>query len=180
MPNYPEGNLQAQIMSWLEVDGWSAQQESPDLLGGHVEADSGALDWCMSVEDVPDEVRLRLASSCPVRVPEARLPALAELFTRLNAVVRGSGFFYLLFDSGKFGHESALDLMDGKLTLKILQQLFVSNLQALDQAIPLVMAVAFGPVSPEQAIRNNDEAQAQADAKAELALECAPSGSLLQ
>ena len=92
--------LLAQVAGMLEADEWNHQIESEETLIGEVSGEAGTWNYRVHVLDEPGEVKVRVISWLPVKIPELRRNDVAEFLTRLN-VDFTVGYFFLTFDDGK-------------------------------------------------------------------------------
>jgi hypothetical protein len=148
--------------TYLQNEDWNfdSDLENSQLIGS-VNGDAATFYWFVhAIED--DELNaVRIYSNLPVKVPELRRQAIAELITRINEKL-DSGNFEMDYTSGQVYYKTTLDLMDGTLTQTMLMRIFMINLSTTDQYLQTIMGVAFGGVEPGTAlemIEGADEAR---------------------
>ncbi|MEZ5252486.1 MAG: YbjN domain-containing protein [Microthrixaceae bacterium] len=86
-----------------------------------------------------------------VRVPEPRRGAVAELIARANYGMR-IGNFELDMRDGEVRYKSSLDFEHNELTPSLVHNAMMPALATMDRYFAVVMSVAFGSVSPADAI----------------------------
>ena len=87
----------------------------------------------------------------PIRIPESRRPAVAELLSRINIAI-WLGCFAMDWRDGEVSIRTSMPVADGEFTDQQLERLFYANLGLADRHLSGVCAVAFGNVPPALAI----------------------------
>ena len=91
------------------------------------------------------------ATVCPVNVPPERALAAAELLTRINYdLVIGN--FEMDLGDGEIRYKTGLDVTGADLSLPLVQNAVYLNVLMMDTYLPAIMAVAYGDVSPLEAL----------------------------
>ena len=86
-----------------------------------------------------------------VKVPEDARPAVAEFITRANYGLR-IGNFELDYGDGEVRYKSSLDFEDEALSDNLIRNTIYPAVQTLDSYLPGLMKVAFGGLTPFEAI----------------------------
>jgi hypothetical protein len=95
--------------------------------------------------------RLLIYSIYPVRVPEGRRSAMAELVSRINWGLPVGGF-EMDWSDGEIRIRTSMPLEEGSFADKQLGHLYYGNLALANRYLAGVYGVAFGDVSPEMAM----------------------------
>ncbi len=138
--------------TYLQNEDWNfdSDLESSQLIGS-VNGDAATFHWFVHAIEEDELNAVRIYSNLPVKVPELRRQAIAELITRINEKL-GSGNFEMDYTSGQVYYKTTLDLMDGTLTQAMFMRIFMLNLSTTDQYLQAIMGVAFGGVEPATAL----------------------------
>lgn len=86
-----------------------------------------------------------------IKVPEDARPAVAEFITRANFGLR-IGNFELDFSDGEVRYKSSLDFEDEPLSDNLMRNALYPAVQTMDSYLPGLMKVAFGGMTPFEAI----------------------------
>ena len=145
-------NFFERVAQWLDSNDLE-YSEYPDrqFFSMRYAGDSG--DWRVVV-DVgvgANGPRLLIYSIYPVRVPEGRRPAMAELVTRINWGLPVGGF-EMDWSDGEIRIRTSMPLEEGDFADKQLGHLFYGNLALANRYLAGIYGVAFGDVSPEMAM----------------------------
>lgn len=144
-------DIYEQVAVWMQANDMSYSENSEGrwfelrFSGDHA-------DFRMII-DTADEAKgpkLLVWAYYPVRVPEARRGAVAELLARINGPI-WLGCFALDARDGEVSVRTALPIDDGILTERQLEHVFFANLSAADRHLPGICATAFGGVAPDLA-----------------------------
>lgn len=87
----------------------------------------------------------------PIKVPMARRQPVAEAIVRFNHNFL-LGYLDLDMEDGGIRYYAAMMFKDGALAPPMLEHLQVAGVSSLDQALPALMAVAFGTLDPAEAL----------------------------
>lgn len=140
-----------QVATWLQANDMS-YSENPEGRYFALRVTGEHADFQMTIDaagEQPD-ARLLVFAWYPVRVPEARRPAVADLLARIN---RSTWLGCMALDSndGVVSVRTALPVDDGALTERQLEHVFYSTVNLADRYLPGVCATAFGGVVPDLA-----------------------------
>jgi hypothetical protein len=86
-----------------------------------------------------------------VKIPEVARPAVAEFITRANYGLR-VGNFELDYSDGEVRYKSSLDFEGETLTLNLIRNAIYPAVQTMDSYLPGLLKVAFGGLTPFEAI----------------------------
>lgn len=86
-----------------------------------------------------------------VKVPEEARPAIAEFITRANFGLR-VGNFEMDYSDGEVRYKSSLDFEGEPLTDNLIRNAVYPAVQTMDSYLPGLMKVAFGGLTPFEAI----------------------------
>ena len=96
--------------------------------------------------------QIAIYSTPDLRVPEDRRVAMAELIARANfGIVLGN--FELDFSDGEIRYKTSIDSGGEQFDPAILLHLLNANLANTNRYVAGIMGVAFGELSPEEAVR---------------------------
>lgn len=87
----------------------------------------------------------------PIRVPDVRIAAVAELITRANWELRNGNFDLDWENGGVLQFRTSINVCDGQLTNRMVQRLVLDGIEAADRFHDALMRVAFGDVTPGRA-----------------------------
>ena len=120
-----------------------------DVLQGSI--DAGNACWrFMALRD--DAGRFVMVSFIPLKAPEARRSACAELFARVNANL-GLGHFDLDFNDGELAYRTVVPLTKkGRLKGGIIEHVLHGHQVIVDRFIPIISSVIFAGLCPENAL----------------------------
>lgn len=144
-------DIYEQVAAWMQANDMS-YNENPEGRWFSLRFSGDNADFCMVI-DTAEEAKgpkLLVFAYYPVRVPEARRGAVAELLARINGSV-WLGCFALDARDGEVSVRTALPIDDGILTERQLEHVFFSSLSAADRHLPGICATAFGGVAPDLA-----------------------------
>ncbi len=138
--------------TYLQNEDWNfdSDLENSKLIGS-VNGDVATFHWFVHTIEEDELNAVRIYSNLPVKVPELRRQAIAELITRINEKL-DSGNFEMFYTSGQVYFKTTLDLMDGTLTQAMLMRIFMINLSTTEQYLQTIMGVAFGGMEPATAL----------------------------
>ena len=140
-----------QVAAWLQANDMNYSEKSEGryfalrITGEHADFQA-TID---AAGELPD-ARLLVLAWYPVRVSEARRPAVADLLARIN---RSTWLGCMALDSndGVVSVRIALPIDDGVLTERQLEHVFYSTVNLADRYLPGVCATAFGGAVPDLA-----------------------------
>lgn len=160
------------ILAILAAEDWHFRQIGDAQIECDINGEAGSWMTRIAIDTNPNELGVRIISHLPVKVPAARRKEMAELMIRLNADFM-LGNFFMLFSNGEIGFYIAFDPMNVELSKEMLLRHFYTNIQTTDAHLPVILAVAFGSLSAEDAYN-----RVKADQQAEL--EVREAGGMLQ
>jgi hypothetical protein len=129
---------------WLRLENEEAQFFKLFYDGRHGQ-------WeCFAQADEPKEWG-HFYSVYPVRVPEARRAAAAELLTRINWTVP-FGSFDLDWSDGEVRFRTGLDFEGSEATLSLMRALVIPNLAMMERYWPALVAVVENGLEPVAAL----------------------------
>mgnify|MGYP006300387743 FL=1 len=94
---------------------------------------------------------IRIYGVCPMKVPERRLAAAAELVVRLNNVLP-FGHFDLDLDTAVIAMRTGIRIGRADLDSEVFKHLLFLNWAAIDFSFPAIAAVLSGAMTPQEAI----------------------------
>ena len=140
-----------QVAAWLQANDMS-YSENPKgrCFALRITCEHADFQVTIDAADELPDARLLVLAWSPVRVPEARRPAVADLLARVN---RSTWIGCMALDSndGVVSVRIALPIDDGALTERQLEHVFYSTVNLADRYLPGVCATAFGGVAPDLA-----------------------------
>ena len=144
-------DIYEQVAAWMQANDMS-YSENPEGRWFSLRFAGDHADFRMIIDtaDEPKGSKLLVYAYYPVRVPEARRGAVAELLARINGSV-WLGSFALDARDGEVSVRTSLPVDDGILTERQLEHIFFANLNIADRHLPGICATAFGGVAPDLA-----------------------------
>jgi hypothetical protein len=156
------------LIGFLEAQsiGYDADKEAQRVRLG---IEGANLRWrCLACED--DSGRFVFVSLIPIKVPEARRPACAELLCRINARV-GPGHFDLDFNDGELAFRTVVPVIKkGRLSAEMIADIIQGHQVVVDCFIPAITSVVYAGQSPEKALALLDEPTESAPAREQFSL----------
>lgn len=136
---------------FLEEDGWYPQTlEEKHAYRMYYRGKNGEL-RCFAQIRVEYEQFVFYAIA-PINVPENVRPAVAEFITRANYGMR-IGNFELDYSDGEVRYKASLDFEGEVLTNNLIRRVIYPAVQTMDRYLPGLMKVAFGAMTPVEAIQ---------------------------
>lgn len=132
-----------QVQSMLSEIGWEPSTQEDGCLYYPYKGDTGTWTTRVLVDDTPDEVNFWVMVNVPVIIPEQRRRELADFLMRINPQF-SPGHFILLMESGEIVYAAGIELMDSKLTPKMLEHYFHAALRVMDEFLPHFLTLAYG------------------------------------
>lgn len=132
-----------QVQSMLSELGWEPSAQDDDCLYYPYKGETGSWTARVLVDDTPDEVNFWVMANVPVIIPEPRRRELADFLMRINPQF-SPGHFILLMGSGEIVYAAGIELMDSKLTPRMLEHYFHSSLRFMDGFMPHFLTLAYG------------------------------------
>ncbi|APB35224.1 hypothetical protein GlitD10_2880 [Gloeomargarita lithophora Alchichica-D10] len=146
-PMQPVPMLQT-VMDFLVKDDWNFELVKPERVESPVQGESGM--WLCGVE-IARERFCVVYSYCPLAIPIAHRPSMAEFITLANYGLF-IGNFEMDFRDGELRFKTSLDVGESDLTVPLVQPLIYHNVATMDEYLPGIMAVVHGGVSPRIAV----------------------------
>jgi len=138
------------VVRYLEQDDWKfTLHDDRRTVVLAVAGKNGRYQCFVHVRD--DHPVVSVFSIAGIRVPEARLAAMAEFLTRANYGLC-LGNFEMDYSDGEVRCKTSLDIRDGELTTDMIKVLVHVNFGTMDRYFPGMMAVLSGSGSPESAV----------------------------
>ncbi len=140
----------------LQDDEWQFVSDvENNHLRGEINGDNVTMSWMVQAIEDEDFNSLRVYTTLPVKVPEARRSTIAELLARINSRF-ANGKFNLDFDDGEIRFNTVLDIMDGTITQAMFMRLLMVGLHTSDYYFPTIMSVSYGGTQPLLALEMLD------------------------
>ena len=146
------GTILSALKLFFTEDDWTYSQlsESPILQMGFSGANGSWRCYAQAREEKEQFVYYSVMES---RVPETKRLEIAEFLTRANfGLIVGN--FEMDFSDGEVRYKTSLDIEGGTLSNTMIKNLVYTNVLMMDRYLPGIMAVIYGDVAPEDAIRN--------------------------
>lgn len=140
----------AAVVRYFEQDDWkfTLHDDRRTLMLGAT-GKNGRYQCFVHVRD--EHPVVSVFSIAGVRVPEAKLAAMAEFLTRANYGLC-LGNFEMDYSDGEVRYKTSLDIRDGELTTDMIEVLVHVNFGTMDRYFPGVMAVLSGSGTPAAAV----------------------------
>ncbi|MBL9004698.1 MAG: YbjN domain-containing protein [Myxococcales bacterium] len=107
--------------------------------------------WMCFVQAREAQRQIAFYSVCPLRVPAAKRPLVAEFLTRANyGLVIGN--FEQDWDDGEVRYKTSLDVEDCELSAMLFAHIVFANVTAMDRYLPGLVAVIAGSQTPSEAV----------------------------
>jgi hypothetical protein len=140
-----------QVAAWLQANDMSYSENTEQgWFSLRYTCDNADFRMVIDVADEPRGPKLLVYAYVPVRVPEARRPAVAELLARINHSV-WLGCLAIDARDGEVSVRTSMPVDDGTFTEAQLEHLFFCTLSIAERRIAGILAVAFGGVAPDLA-----------------------------
>jgi hypothetical protein len=140
-----------QVAAWMQANDMSYSENAEQgCFSLHYTCDNADFRIIIDVADEPKGPKLLVFAYFPVRVPEARRAAAADLIARINHSI-WLGCLAIDARDGEVSVRTAMPVDDGSFTEGQLEHLFFTTLNLADRRLPGICAVAFGGVAPDVA-----------------------------
>jgi hypothetical protein len=145
----------AVITRFLQEDDWpQTPVPGQPMIQTRFEGENGR--WACLVQAREEQTQCVVYSLCPVKVPDDKLQAMAELLTRANyGLVIGN--FEMDFRDGEVRYKTSIDFEGDQLSTALVRQLLYANVLTMDRYLPAIMRVIHADVSPAEAIAKVEE-----------------------
>ncbi len=145
------GRIFDALVKFFQEDDWKfhpIREKSMIHLG--FSGDNGHWD-CIAV--AKEELGLAVFYSiAPVKASEKTRMGVAEFLTRANYGLL-FGNFELDFSDGEIRFKTGVDVKDDRPSSGLIKPIIYANIALTDRYLPGIMAVCFGGVSPEEAVK---------------------------
>ena len=142
--------MQHLLVQFLERCGLQYEVSGKSAIRALVSGEHGKWFWVAGGNE-EDNLLVSL-SICPVQVPADRRAQVCEYINRANYGLR-VGNFEMDFSDGEVRFRTTIPIVqDGEIHDEVQRQIFIS-FATFDQYIPGVLGVAFGQLTPSQAIK---------------------------
>jgi hypothetical protein len=143
------GQILDAAISFFQQDKWSFSrlEDEPVLMLGF-QGENGQ--WSCYAQAREEQAQLLFYCICPVKAPEDRRVAVAELLTRANYGLY-IGNFELDFSDGEIRYKTSIDVEGDRLSPALVRPLTYANVLMMDRYLPGIMAVIYGNVPPAEA-----------------------------
>jgi hypothetical protein len=145
------GRLLDAMVGFFRADDWNfTEVEGKDVLRMGFSGDNGQ--WTCFAQAREQQEQFVFYSICPVKAPEEKRPAVAELLTRANyGLVVGN--FELDYSDGEVRYKTSIAAKEGEtLTPGLIKHAVYANVLTMDRYLPGIMSVLYSDVSPADAI----------------------------
>ncbi len=154
------GQILDTAIGFFQQDEWTfTQLEDQPILRLGFQGESGQ--WTCYAQAREEQAQFLFYSLCPVKAPEDRRMAVAELLTRANYGMF-IGNFELDFSDGEIRYKTSIDVEGGQLTPALVRPLVYASVLMMDRYLPGIMSVIYGGVSPAEAVAKAEETAGQA------------------
>ena len=149
--------LHEQMVTFFRDDHWPFLEVDDSVLQMNFQGQNGR--WSCYAQARSEVGQVVMYSVCPITVPEALRPAIAEFITRANyGLIIGN--FELDFDDGEVRYKTSLDAENAPLTRELMQPLVYANVWTMDRYLPGLMAMIFGHAAARDAVVLAEEPEA--------------------
>lgn len=108
--------------------------------------------WTCYAQSNEDQHLFFFYSVCPINILEAKRQAVAEFLTRANYGLK-VGNFEMDFNDGEVRYKTSIDVENDRLVAPLVSNLVYANVWTMDRYLPGLLSVAYGDVSPLEAIQ---------------------------
>ena len=158
----------ASLIEFLEDKSLSYDHDE-DAQVVRLGVEAANLRWrCFACED--DSGRFVFVSLIPIKAPDARRPACAELLCRINARL-GLGHFDLDFNDGEPAFRTVVPVVKrGRLPADLIEHILQGHHIVVDRFIPAISSVLFSGLPPGKALALLDESTEGSPAREQFSL----------
>ncbi len=145
------GQITESMVKFFHEEEWTFNYiEEASTVSMGFSGDNG--EWTCYAKADEEIKHFRFYSVCPVKPKENKRQAVSEFLTRANCNIR-IGNFELDFADGELRYKTSIDVEGECLSSALIKNLVHINIGTMDTYLPGIMAVIYGNVSPEQAIK---------------------------
>ena len=143
------------MSAFFEQDEWPAER-LPDRPVLRMMFAGDDAQWTCFAQSRAEQEQFIYYSVAPVKAPAERRAAMAEFITRANyGMIIGN--FELDFSDGEVRYKTSIDVEGAELVPAVIRQLVYANVLTMDRYLKGIMAVAFGGVDPEMAVKSVEQ-----------------------
>jgi len=154
------GQILNTAIDFFQQDEWAFTQiEDQPILRLGFQGENGQ--WNCYAQAREEQSQLLFYSICPVKAPEGKRMAVAELLTRANYGMF-IGNFELDFSDGEIRYKTSIDVEGSQLSPALVKPLVYANVLMMDRYLPGIMSVIYGNVSPAEAVAKAEGTAGQA------------------
>jgi hypothetical protein len=135
-----------QIAKFFTQDGWQyTKMKGEPVL--HLMFQGENAQWNCYAKAREKQQQMVFYSICPVKVPENKRLAMAELITKTNfgTIV---GNFQMDFNDGEISCRTSIHVEGDRLSFALIKNLVYGNVSMMDEYLPLFLSVIDGGVNP--------------------------------
>ena len=164
----PMNKILTSLIEFLEAKSLSYDPDE-EAQAVRLGVDAANLRWrCFACKD--DSGRFVFVSLIPIKAPEARRVACAEVLCRINARL-GLGHFDMDFNDGELVFRTVVPLAKrGRLSADLIEHLLQGHTVVVDRFIPAITSVVFSGQSPKKALALLEESTEDAPAREQFSL----------
>jgi hypothetical protein len=150
-PPQPSGEeILSVALRWFNQNNWPFTQiEGQPMVRIHFQGKNG--EWICYAEARETQYQFLFYSVMPMKVPESKRMAVAELITRANYGL-SLGNFELDLNDGEVRYKTSIDVQGSTLDMALIEHLVYANVLTMDRYFPGIMQVNYGDISPAEAI----------------------------
>ncbi len=138
------------VSHFFQQDDWPHEQlEEKSIISTRFRGDNGS--WRCYAQVREEQQQFIFYSVLETYVPEPRRQAVAEFLTRANYGML-IGNFELDLNDGEVRYKTSIDVEGDRLSIPLVRQLVYVNVLTMDRYLPGLMQVAYGEISPADAI----------------------------
>lgn len=138
------------MKKFFENDKWPFEHIDDMSLKMSFQGDDGQ--WNCFARAREEQQQFIFYSYAPIKVPEERRPAMGEFINRANyGMIIGN--FEIDYSDGEVRYKTSIDVEDAELVEPLCKNLVYQNVLTMDRYYKGIMAVAFGGMSAEAAVR---------------------------
>lgn len=148
------------LVNFFTLDDWSFTRiQGEQVLHLGFQGENGK--WNCYAQAREKQEQFVFYSICPLLAPENKRGFVADFITRANySMIIGN--FEMDFDDGEIRYKTSIDIDGDQLTSDIIKRLVYANVTMMDEYLPGIIAVIEKDVSPVDAIRSIEQADANA------------------
>lgn len=145
------GRIMDSLTSFFTNDDWTYDaMEDGQVLRMGFSADDGQ--WTCFAQAREEADQFVFYSRAPIQVPPERRAAMAEFITRANyGLVVGN--FEMDFSDGEVRYKTSIDVEGAALIDELIKPIVYANVTMMSQYLKGILAVSFGGIEPEAAIK---------------------------